>query len=925
MDPRFFEKLFADAASLSKKCPENTPRVIMDEFYQQFKAMSNWELQREAKIIITKAEKAKIMRAARKQLTVPKSQLQGNSSLTLSPVANTSLTRNIRRQSQLQGNSSLTLPPVANTSLTRNIRRQSQLDCKIAPPVDANYSAECTNTSNGIIDHSDSSAIISPSEDKPLSLLRDEIKKKQLLKKRRSRSEDKIELSQKLNTNSMTELQNYDCQTASATSSKRPSVSERERVNLVQPQEQKHRKQKRNPNTITQLTPMVEIPQRETSILKGRQRQTIGTISQPQIQPIIQPRKHVKSTSVVAAHSEKVSKSLKSSLNKKRNLNTNGINGQRAHMPQLAVNLTSISEASVAQTPIGCQNQPQAIDMSIPFGHKKMSTEIATDTTEVIASSSEDIFVNYNTEFIQLKNNRNLEDIMDEDMELTAQPTCNGANLDLFLKEAVQNFEKNGNNFDGDPIDSCLRNFNSKTPSEIDNEIANTSAFFDKLPNLNAVDEKTPLELDAELNNTLIYDDDDEDLISVATSWDGMDDDTFADKQSSTKEKTIPRPLNAIYVATEQQEQEQSESAEKTAENSPGNFRIPKKVSLEEGKPLETSTSLREQPVVMQALYMQSSFNDAKRRNAKHKRISTFASASDRPLNSCEQVEPQTLSDNRRLNCFNNVEQSAPVFPLPYRLDVVQPVCQPNVTEPFSFIPRAPSPNSHSRNIMQPLLKHWVHEIFGVKCYINLDNACSNADCNHSLSLPGDVMSKLSRMGNLDLIIAYRHTIRNKLFFQNYFHLFADIFSSRKMASNLIHMVGACANYRRLCAPQIQHIYACMCQEMTPDVATSILMTNLWFPAEAVQFPDLSNELLKILAASNWYDYTDSLVQLFYNPNFKVPHDFLNHIIQDTLRKNTPLILSAVWKLIVVLPFETYLDEYKNTLVSLRNRTIQRQ
>ncbi|EDW36802.1 GL25865 [Drosophila persimilis] len=139
-------------------------------------------------------------------------------------------------------------------------------------------------------------------------------------------------------------------------------------------------------------------------------------------------------------------------------------------------------------------------------------------------------------------------EIVDDDPEFVESPItacCTDKKIDLSHENNVEHTEimtlfELGDEGDRTPeIDRCLKIFTTKTPSEIDDQLAVTTEFFERLPNSSKFDlEKADLMEEEE--EVLDYEEDgdvDDDVLSVtATSWDDMEEE---EKQPEPSEASL--------------------------------------------------------------------------------------------------------------------------------------------------------------------------------------------------------------------------------------------------------------------------------------------------------------------------------------------------------------------------------------------------
>lgn len=462
----------------------------------------------------------------------------------------------------------------------------------------------------------------------------------------------------------------------------------------------------------------------------------------------------------------------------------------------------------------------------------------------------DDILINEAILSSPLADEKNISELLDNNAELT-----NVVDDNETVTECVEE------------IDNYLQSFTEKTPSEIDQEIAKSTEFFNNF-STSTTDVKTPLELDAIMQDALNYEDDDADIISVATSWDGDDENTF-DFLPKQKVKNIP--------AT------RSEEPEKEPQNKPEvkshlselrSFRIPKKSTKN---------------VVSPAAQMPAGNVQEKDQNQPKQKKLEQSQNYKQP-----QQENQPAKMVKYIN-VNSVGQPAPVFAPPYRVPAES-------TEVPSIAPTTFGNNDYKATV------------FGIKCWQFLDGRCGKNNCNHMLNSIGMVLRRLNQMNKLQLCSTYKFVLRHGMLFKTYFVEFADVFGSRFMHTHLFKMIQDCGLYVSLSASFLNDLFHVLLRyQISPETAAGHFMKHLWKPNNAVVCSELTRQLLRILSKADWYNYMENLEQLFYCEKFPIPGDFLTSIAHDAVTKNQPMLITKAWELVLFNP----IDGNANTLSSV--------
>ncbi|XP_030569042.1 protein deadlock isoform X2 [Drosophila novamexicana] len=565
---------------------------------------------------------------------------------------------------------------------------------------------------------------------------------------------------------------------------------------------------------------------------------------------------------------------------------SNAMNAQIAHMSQKAIDLTptddSATSAASTSTSTLQSNEPE--NLCMPKGRKHLEAVPETqDKHKLNLSPTKDCSKQSLEQPVEHNSNAEseLEDMLiNEAMQLTAPltaPTDLGQILADDGKCGVQE------------IDRCLQIFNDKTPSEIDHQIADTTDFFDNLPNLSTIVEKTPLELDTVMNNVLNYegdddDDDDIDAISVTTSWDGEDEPfgyTNSAKQptENTKvaleEKAAAQPVRAQESFETVAQIDSTVSSAKTRLSELMNFRIPKKENRQ-------SEQL------------------PRRQQGKQPEAQIMRSQQQQPPQQQLPKGRPARGSTRLAAAGETTANSGPIFAPPFRLP-------PEPDNALSGIP----------NIYTNECKYFI---FGIKCWRFLDGQCDQINCQHTLSGPWEVQRRLQSMKLDKLCDTYSMVLRHGLLFRNFFVVFAEIFGNRGMRSHLLRMVQDCSLYMAYCAPFITDIYYLLLRyELAPQLAAAHFMKHLWRPNIGHAYPDLTMQLLRILAAADWFNYIPNLNHLFYNQSFPIPVEFMACLAHDAVGKNDPVLVKKCWELVLFSPIDRNDEALSSVIKILQN------
>ncbi|XP_023033914.1 enolase-phosphatase E1 isoform X2 [Drosophila willistoni] len=344
---------------------------------------------------------------------------------------------------------------------------------------------------------------------------------------------------------------------------------------------------------------------------------------------------------------------------------------------------------------------------------------------------------------------------------------------------------------------------------------------------------KTPLELEASENNDLSYDYEDDDVLSVAASCYDLED--------------LINDEPAVKKVCQQQDEKKE------------------KIDLQK---------LKEQPKVMQSLYKASEIKPKPKPKpvAVAKNLEPLAEAAkpepiENPQDEVNIKRAQALAARRpSVNC--------PVFAPPYRLPQV-----PNTNDNIACVS---TDNYNATNL----------GIFGIKCWPNLDLDCQKVDCHHEAPNIPEVVRRLMRLDESELITSYEAIRESSVLFQQYITHFADIFANRRMFRCLLQTIVDCRLYKEFIAPCLLHLYTAFKQFGKEAEGLKCIMQHLWLPSKAIKFKELTEAILNILSSANWSDYATELTDLFKTHHFPMPNDFMTAIVKSALMKRELLQLA---------------------------------
>ncbi|XP_023033212.2 uncharacterized protein LOC111518972 isoform X1 [Drosophila willistoni] len=356
---------------------------------------------------------------------------------------------------------------------------------------------------------------------------------------------------------------------------------------------------------------------------------------------------------------------------------------------------------------------------------------------------------------------------------------------------------------------------------------------------------KTPLELEASEINELNYDyDDDDDVLSVVASCYDLED------------LINDEPVELKSVETEMYQQQDEK----------------KKIDLQ---------ILKDQPKVMQSLYKASEIKPKPKPDpvAVAKNLEPLAEAANP-----EPIEyPQDEVNTQRVQALaaRRPSVNCPVFAPLYRL--------PQVPNSYDNITSVSTDIYNGMNL---------GKIFGIKCWPNLDLECPKVDCDHEAPNIHDVVGRLMRLNEDELISSYESIRESSVLFQKYITHFADIFANRRMFRCLLQTIVDCRLYKEFIAPSLLHLYTACKQFGKEAEGLKCIMQHLWLPSKASKFKELTEAILNILASANWSDYETELTDLFKTHHFPMPNDFMTAVVKSALMKRE--LLQVALQLVVL-------------------------
>ncbi|XP_068151237.1 uncharacterized protein del isoform X2 [Drosophila tropicalis] len=375
---------------------------------------------------------------------------------------------------------------------------------------------------------------------------------------------------------------------------------------------------------------------------------------------------------------------------------------------------------------------------------------------------------------------------------------------------------------------------------------------------------KTPLEMEAAENIELSYDDDD--VLSVAASCYDLED-LINDEPAM---KSVHQQQGERKKEIDLQKLKEQPKVVGDRKNEIDFQKLEEQQNVVEERKIEIDLQkLKEQPKVMQSLYKASEVKP------KPKSEPVAVARNPQPLANSEPVavsrNPQDDINIQRAQALaaRRSSTNCPVFAPPYRLPQVSDSNESNNIECVST-------DNYNGNILK---------ILGIKCWPNLDLDCSKLDCHHESQSVPDVVRRLTRLDESELISSYEFLRESSILFKQYITHFADIFANRRLFRCLIQTVVDCRLYKEFCAPYLVHLYTAFKHFGKEEEGLSCIMQHLWMPSKATKFQDLTEAILNILSSANWYDYMTELTDLFKNHCFPMPNEFMTVIVKSAIIK----------------------------------------
>ncbi|EDV54466.2 uncharacterized protein Dere_GG21522 [Drosophila erecta] len=408
---------------------------------------------------------------------------------------------------------------------------------------------------------------------------------------------------------------------------------------------------------------------------------------------------------------------------------------------------------------------------------------------------------------------------------------------------------------------------------EIDCQLVQSSEFFEKLtrPSTVEVDKSDLIDIFMAGNEELDYEDEDDDVLSMAASWDGLNDEILPELEPIENTKTAEQIL--------QPDPEEVPKMQKI-----NSFRIPKL----------NAEDLKTQPSVMRSLYEMEELEKNNKESAKPVPLSL--------------VDPPLAESNRKLRdeatAARRAKETLPVFAPPYRIAPESAVALVSANS------QVPLPTSAFNEEVS------FKEVFGLRCMQSVDNRCISFNCDHTMSSLGEVQRRLLRMDEDNLVNIYRQTIRSFTLFQTYYTSFVDIFEFRHLWQHLLIMLADCRLYKSISAPLLAHAYEALHKCGMQKEAVKCIMEHVWLPCKAHKYRDLMLMTLNILSNANWEDYCDELIKLDKDYNFEIPQKNLITILKSSVDRADKF--SNALDLITLHPNSICTNE---TIMSILNTT----
>lgn len=389
---------------------------------------------------------------------------------------------------------------------------------------------------------------------------------------------------------------------------------------------------------------------------------------------------------------------------------------------------------------------------------------------------------------------------------------------------------------------------------EIDTQLVHTSKFLENMTRPSTVEVHKFDLMDNFMgeNEKLDYEYDDDDVLSVAASWNGLDDENVPEDEPRKEAKTaeqLPKP----EPSTETLKPIEKENAQKM--QSIKSFQIPKL----------NAKNLKTQPSVMRSIY----------ENEELEKNKVLA----KPAPPSLVHQPLAESNRNQRDEATAARRAKETFPVFAPLHRVAPESAATLVSANSqqVIPQVYFSTSNQDGV------NWIKDVFGIRCMQSVDNKCISINCDHTMNSLGEVQKRLMRMDEDTLLSLYRQTIRSFFLFQTYYTSFVDIFKFRNLWQYLLIMLVDCRLYKSISAPLLAHVYEALSKCGMQKEAVKRIMEHVWLPCKAHKYRDLMLTTLNILSNANWEDYCDKLTQLDKDYNFEIPHKNLITILKSSV------------------------------------------
>ncbi|XP_017854906.1 protein deadlock [Drosophila busckii] len=534
-----------------------------------------------------------------------------------------------------------------------------------------------------------------------------------------------------------------------------------------------------------------------------------------------------------------------------------------------------------------------------------------------------------------------------ENMTLESHLQLDNEMTELFADNIVDQFMDVEQTVGVEEIDRFIESFSNKTPSEIDDALADTTHFFEKLS-------KTPIDLDRldyEYDENL-----DGDILSMDTSWEGDSDDDNAAKQTkkkynlktaSNKEQQQPQeivPSTAKAAAVNKamaRKQAEPQSKGQIIAIIPADDNLSRQMKIKENlQPAQTEAlqqSARKTPTAPTTMPKFRIQKISKTQPTQQnylpldniiKSMDTNGPTSQIKKGNGHQTQQQACIERR---VTATPAAPAPIFAPPYRrpapaaaaLPVAPPPpaatlpVAPPLAEP---LPVAPPAAAVEADLPIKPCKGIYAALFGINCWKYLSKTCEQSNCNHTFNDAIYVQRCLSELHTRELLNSYSFVLRHGMLFKYFFMLYANVFSAKQFLWGLQQMVEDCALYMDLSAPFLMDLYQCLLRHGMPtQAAAGHFMQHLWQPKQACKYIKSTNQLLLILAHADWYSYIPQLDQLLHNEPFPLPLQFLSIIAHNAMTTNQPELVKKASDYLLFYPINKSTENLSSALQLLQS------